>query len=352
MQALILAGGKGIRLRPLTIHTPKPILPIVNRPFLLYQIDLLKRGGANDITLSLSYQPGKIEEIIGNGEEYGVHIRYTTETVPLGTAGAYRNLSDYLQSTSVVINGDILTSLDLADVIRFHREKGAVATIVTTPVADPAGLGIVEFESDGRVRSFREKPHADAIARNTINAGVYVFEPGLLELIPGDRAYSFEEDLFPALVEANERFYAYVWEGYWLDIGIPSRYLQGNLDVLSGRIQGSPVRDVSVLTSDESERFEFIGDGEPPRIDAISYIDQSCTIKAGSDIAASVLGPNCFVEEKGHIENSVVLSGARIGAFAVVRNSVIGRGAIVGRNATVDGAVLGDKSSLTDYTNI
>ncbi len=350
MQALILAGGKGIRLRPLTIHTPKPILPVVNRPFLLYQVDLLKRGGANDITLSLSYQAGKIEEIIGNGEEHGVHIRYTTETVPLGTAGAYRNLRDYLTSTAVVINGDILTSLDLGDVIRFHNEKGAMATIVTTPVADPAGLGIVEFESDGRVRSFKEKPHVDAIAQSTINAGVYIFEPSLLELIPSDQPYSFEEDLFPALVEANEKFYAYVWDGYWLDIGIPSRYLQGNLDVLHGHIQASHVSSTSGMK--EREHFLFTGDGEPPRIDAQSVIDPSCTIKSGNDITSSVLGPNCFVEERGRIENSVVHSGARVGAFAVVRDSIIGRGAIVGRNATVEGAVLGDKSSLTDYTII
>jgi mannose-1-phosphate guanylyltransferase len=351
MHALILAGGKGIRLRPLTIHTPKLILPIVNCPFLLYQIDLLKRGGANDITLSLSYQPGKIEEIIGNGEDYGVHIRYTTETVPLGTAGAYKSLSDYLTSTAVVVNGDILTSLDLGDVIRFHREKGAMATIVTTPVSNPAGLGIVEFESDGRVRSFKEKPHVAAITESTINAGVYVFEPSILELIPHDQPYSFEEDLFPALVEANEKFYAYVWDGYWLDIGTPSRYLQGNLDILNGCIEASHLSNISGL-KDYREQFVFTGNGEPPRIDGLSVIDPSCTIKSGNDITSSVLGPNCFVEEKGRIENSVVHSGARVGAFAVVRNSIIGRGAIVGRNATVDGAVLGDKSSLTDYTII
>lgn len=328
MQALILAGGKGTRLRPLTIHTPKPIVPILNRPFLLYQIDLLKQAGIRDITLSLSYQPGKIEEILGDGEAFDVSIHYTVETSPLGTAGAYRNANQHLTETAVVLNGDTLTSLDLADVIACHREKKAAATIVLVPVENPSVYGLVETEPDGRVRAFLEKPKADEIRGNTINAGIYILEPHLLDLVPADEPYSFEYQLFPKLLAQNEAFFAYVWYGYWLDIGTPARYLQANRDLLAGRLNGA----------------------QPPRIDEHSMIDPSCTIKAGVEIRNSVLGPNCLIEERARIEGSVIWAGTRIGPAAVVQNSVIGRSGIVGRNSIVDGAFLGDKSNLTDYS--
>ncbi|MBV9959159.1 MAG: nucleotidyltransferase family protein, partial [Acidobacteria bacterium] len=161
MQALILAGGKGTRLRPLTVYTPKPVVPICNRPFLLYQIDTLRRAGITDITLSLSYQPHKIEQQLGDGSEFGVHLRYTTEPQPMGTAGAYKYAEDLIREPTVVFNGDILTDLDLKAVIREHDERGATATIVLTPVENPSAYGLVETEPDGRVRRFLEKPKAE-----------------------------------------------------------------------------------------------------------------------------------------------------------------------------------------------
>lgn len=342
MQSLILAGGKGTRLRPLTIHTPKPVVPIVNRPFLLYQIDLLKKAGVKDVTLSLSYQPGKIEEILADGQEYGVRIRYAVEASPLGTAGAYKNAQEHLSQATVVFNGDIFTDLNLAEVIAYHREKKAAATIVLTPVENPSAYGLVETEDDGRVRRFLEKPKPEEITCNTINAGVYVLEPHILNYIPEGEPFSFEYQLFPALLAANEPFYAYTWEGYWLDIGAPSRYLQAHYDLLGGNLHSYHVeRQPLNLAS---------GDGESPRVDALSVVDPSCTLKAGVEIVNSVLGPNCLIEDRTRIEDSVIWAGARVGTAAVIRRSVIGKGGIIGRNAVVEGAVLGDKSSLTDYT--
>src|SRR5256714_7465689 len=209
MQSLILAGGKGTRLRPLTIHTPKPVVPIVNRPFLLYQIDLLKKAGVKDVTLSLSYQPGKIEEILADGQEYGVRIRYAVGASPLGTAGAYKNAQEHLSQAAIVFNGDIFTDLNLAEVIAYHREKKAAATIVLAPVENPSAYGLVETEPDGRVRRFLEKPKPDEITCNTINAGVYVLEPHILNYIPAGEKFSFEYQLFPALLANNEPFYAH-----------------------------------------------------------------------------------------------------------------------------------------------
>lgn len=342
MQSLILAGGKGTRLRPLTIHTPKPVVPIVNRPFLLYQVDLLKRAGIKDVILSLSYQPGKIEEILADGQDYGVRIRYAVEASPLGTAGAYKNAQEHLNQPSIVFNGDIFTDLDLAGVIAYHREKQAAATIVLTPVENPSAYGLVETEADGRVRRFLEKPKPEEITCNTINAGVYVLEPHLLNYIPADEPFSFEYQLFPAILAGGEPFYAYTWTGYWIDIGAPARYLQAHYDLLSGRVKSYDIERLPLATSN--------GDGEPPRVDELSVVDPRCTLKPGVEIVNSVLGPNCLIEERARIEHSVLWAGTRVGSGAVVRHSVIGKSGIIGRSATVDGAILGDKSLLTDYT--
>ncbi len=217
MQALILAGGKGTRLRPLTVYTPKPIVPICNRPFLLYQIDTLRRAGITDITLSLSYQPDKIEQLLGDGSAHGVKLKYTVEPQPMGTAGAYKFAEDLIREPTVVFNGDILTDLDLKAVIREHSDRQATATVVLTPVENPSAYGLVETESDGRIRRFLEKPKADEITCNTINAGTYILEPKVLDLIPTGETHSFEYGLFPELLKRNETFYCARLTSYVLD---------------------------------------------------------------------------------------------------------------------------------------
>ena len=234
MQALILAGGKGTRLRPLTVYTPKPIVPICNRPFLLYQIDTLRRAGIKDITLSLSYQPHKIEQLLGDGSDYGVNLKYTVEPQPMGTAGAYKYAEELIREPTVVFNGDILTDLDLKAVIREHNARKATATIVLTPVDNPSAYGLVETEPDGRVHRFLEKPKPDEITVNTINAGTYILEPRVLDYIPAGENHSFEYGLFPTLLEKGEPFFAHIPQRtYWIDIGTPERYLQAHMDLLA-----------------------------------------------------------------------------------------------------------------------
>lgn len=342
MQALILAGGKGTRLRPLTIHTPKPVVPIVNRPFLNYQIDLLKRAGVKDITLSLSYQPGKIEELFADGQDYGVRIHYAVEATPLGTGGAYKNAQAYLKETAIVFNGDVLTDMDLARIVAFHKEKKAAATLVLVPVSDVSAYGVVETDEDGRVRRFLEKPKPGETHCNTINAGCYILEPSILDYVPEGETYSFEYQVFPQILAAGERIYSYVWNDYWLDIGTPERYLQAHYDLINDKLPTHPVYRYKAVTGSQAEA----------RIDDVSVIDPTCVIKPGAEIINSVLGPNCIVEEKARIENSVLWAASRIGKEAVVTGSVIGKSGIVGRNSTVNNTFLGDKSSLTDYTLI
>ncbi len=348
MQALILAGGKGTRLRPLTLYTPKPIVPIANRPFLIYQIETLRNAGISDIILSLNYQPDKIQQVLDDGAEFGVKLRYLTEPNPMGTAGAYRFAADFLHETTVVFNGDILTDLDLHKVITQHQEREATATIVLTPVENPSAYGLVETETDGRVKRFLEKPSMEEIERlkiNTINAGTYILEPKVLDYIPSGESYSFEYGLFPDLLKRQEPFYAYIpdAENYWLDIGTPERYLQAHKDFVSGKVRH--------LTLEDTRHLAEIS--HTAEINERSYISKDCIIKPGAKIINSFLGHGVHVEEKAVIENSVIWSHTRINNNAQISNSIIGRGCHIGRFCLVtNGAVIGDKTSLTDYTQV
>ena len=342
MQALILAGGKGTRLRPLTVYTPKPIVPICNRPFLLYQIDTLRRAGITDITLSLSYQQNKIEQLLGDGSDYGVALRYKVEPQPMGTAGAYKFAEELIREPTVVFNGDILTDLDLKAVIREHNERKAMATVVLAPVDNPRSYGLVETESDGRIRQFLEKPREDEITVNTINAGTYVLEPKVLDYIPAGENHSFEYGLFPNLLARQEAFYAHIPQRtYWIDIGTPERYLTAHHDLLANRVGRIHIK----------ERRGNFDSATIAEIDDLSMIGDDCSIKPGAQIINSVLGQGCFVEERARIENSVIWPHARLSTAASVTDAIVGRGCHIGRSAVVGaGTVLGDKTSLTDYT--
>ena len=346
MQALILAGGKGTRLRPLTVYTPKPIVPVVNRPFLLYQIEILSRAGISDIVLSLSYQPDKIEDLLGDGSDFGVKLRYVTEPTPMGTGGAYRFAAEEIRDTTVVLNGDILTDLDISGVISFHRERKAEATISLVPVDDPSAYGLVEIDSDNSVKRFLEKPKKEDVAAlniNTVNAGIYVLEPSILDLIPQGENRSFEYDVFPQILEKKPPFFGYVLsENYWRDLGNPRSYLEAHHDFFAGKIKGFEIEGLAI--SDIATAAI---------VDKRSVIGAGCVIKPGAKVTSSAIGPGVHIEEKAVIENSVIWSHTRISAAAEIRNAVVGRSCHIGRNAIVtDGSVLGDKTSLSDYTKV
>ena len=343
MQALILAGGKGTRLRPLTMHTPKPIVPIANRPLLVYQLELLKRAEVRDVILSLSYQPQKIEDKLLDGTDHRVRISYTVEAVPLGTAGAFRNAAGLIRETTVVLNGDVLTDINLSEVLERHRERDAAATIVLAPVPNPTEYGFVETDDAGRVKRFVEKPEPEEVTADTINAGIYVLEPRVLDYIPEGEPFMFEYDVFPKLLEAGEAFYGYTWRGYWRDVGSAPSYWQANMDVLAGR-----VKLLDKLPAERGEKFDA-----SVEIDALSVVDPSCTLKQGVQIINSVVSRNCYVEERARIENSVIRGGTRIGPLATITGAVVGKGCHIGRVVTVaSSAVLGDKSVVADYSQI
>ncbi|OFW30868.1 MAG: hypothetical protein A3H97_19055 [Acidobacteria bacterium RIFCSPLOWO2_02_FULL_65_29] len=350
MKAILLAGGKGTRLRPLTIHTPKPIVPIFERPFLNYQLDLLKRVPEIDqVILSLNYQPRRIEHIFGDGGESGLSIRYVVEPAPLGTAGAVRYAGEALRESVVVFNGDVLTEIDLASVIALHRERKAKATIVLTPVENPSAYGLVETDEAGNVRRFLEKPKPDEITCDTINAGIYVLEPDTFDRIPADTPWSIERSYFPSLIERGETFVAYVDRGYWIDIGTPAKYTQVHRDIMDGhfrstRFAGGPIAWVS-----EDARVD-----EGAVLEAPCFIDEGTVVKAGARIGPySVVGRQCHVEEHATVAQSILWANTRICQDALVSQSILGRQCHVGRSATIEnGVVLGDKSVVTDFSRL
>ena len=351
MKAILLAGGKGTRLRPLTIHTPKPIVPIFDRPFLHYQLDLLKRVPEIDgVILSLNYQPRRIEEMFGDGSSSAMSLRYVVEPAPLGTAGAVRYAAQSLHDSVVVFNGDILTQVDLAAVIARHRERRAKATIVLTPVENPAAYGLVETDADSNIRRFIEKPNADDITCDTINAGIYVLEPDTFDRIPKDTPWSIERSFFPSLIEQGDTFVAYVSRGYWIDIGTPAKYMQVHRDIMDGLYRTAPFADAASTTwISPQARVE---DGAS--IEGPCFIDEGTVVKTGARLGPySVVGRQCHIEEHASIEQAIVWANSRISQEAIVRQSILGRHCHVGRSATVeDGVVLGDKSVVTDYSRL
>jgi mannose-1-phosphate guanylyltransferase len=351
MKAILLAGGQGTRLRPLTLGTPKPVVPIFNRPFLAYQLDLVAAvPEIDEVVLSLNYQPDRIEQVLGDGSRFGARIRYAVEPAPLGTGGAIKFAAGSTGDTVVVFNGDVLTSIDLAAVIRLHRERRARATIVLTPIDDPSAYGLVETDAEDNVRRFLEKPKPEDVTTRNINAGVYVLEPDTFDRIPDGVPWSIERGYFPSLVERGETFVAYLYEGYWIDIGTPEKYRQVHHDIMSGRFAAAPFLespDRRVI----SDRARLHADAS---VDGPCFIDDGAVIEAGARILSnSVIGRDCQVGAGATIDGAILWPGCRVGADSSLVGALVGRGCVLGAHVTLGpSAMLGDATVLTDYTRL
>ena len=340
MKALILAGGEGTRLRPLTLAMPKPVVPVVNIPFLRYQLELLHKHSVNEVILSLGYQPQKIEAVLGDGSGIGMKIHYVVEQSPLGTGGAYKNAEALLDGPTVVFNGDILCDLDLTAVMKEHQLHQATATLVLTRVQNPSAYGLVETTDNDRITRFLEKPSADEITCNTINAGIYILEPEVLKVIPSCENYSFERGVFPGLLRDQQPVYAYVSEGYWIDIGTPQKYLQVHQDILHRRFC-PPMSPVAAA----------------PSLAATAQVDQNSQFAPGvgigevAKVQSSSLGEGCSVGNNAIVESCVLWSGVSVGDNARLVGCILGKNCRIGRNAVISrGVVLGDHSVVTDYS--
>jgi mannose-1-phosphate guanylyltransferase len=327
MEAVILVGGQGTRLHPLTLRTPKPMLPFAGVPFLTHQISRLRAAGVDHLVLATSYRSEVFAAHFGNGDDLGLRIDYVTETEPLGTGGGIRNVLERLESGPddpiLIANGDVLSGHDLHAQLELHRRRDAAVTLHLVEVEDPRAFGCVPTDSHNRVTAFIEK--SPSPVTNRVNAGCYVFARRVIELIPAGRPVSVERETFPQLLEANEVVLGYIDNAYWLDVGTPAAFVKGSADVVEG------VVDSPALPGPTGE----------------ALIHEDAEVMPGAVISGgSVIGPRARIEARATVHASVVADGVVIESGAVVARSLVGAGARIGAKTTVTEAVIGEGAMI------
>ncbi len=341
MQAVILVGGQGTRLRPLTATVPKPIVPLVDRPFMNFMLEWLRRHGVEDVIMSCGFLASSVREVLGDGSSVGLRLQFVEEPTPLGTAGALKLAEPMLDERFLMLNGDVLTDIDLTAQIAQHERTGASGTLALVPVEDPSAYGLVVLEEDRAVREFIEKPSPDRAVGNLISAGAYVLERRILELVPPGRAVSIEREVWPRLV--GDGLYGFPSDSYWLDIGTPAGYLKGTFDIIEGNVE-TAVRDrlgSDWLAVEEDVRIE--GRVIPPAV-----LGRGVSVGPGAHVGSlAVLGENVTVGAGSTVERAVVLKDSQIGEGCELRDCIVAAGCSVGpRTRITGGAVLGDGVSV------
>ncbi len=351
MKAVVMAGGEGTRLRPLTSNQPKPMVPIVGKPCLEHILELLRSHGFREVVVTVAFLPQAIRSYFGDGENLGIDIQYSVEESPLGTAGSVRHASERLDDTVLVISGDALCDIDLNEIVTFHREKGAAVTIGLKSVDNPLEFGIVVTDEEGRVERFLEKPSWGQVFSDTINTGIYVLEPEVLRHVPTDRPFDFSTELFPLLLEMGRPIYGCVCDGYWQDIGNLDQYRQANFDALDGKvdlaISGMRIRgDIWVGEGVEIDDLEGV---EGP-----AFIGNYTAISPESSVGPyTVLGPVTTLRERARLSRTVVDSSCYIGRSAVIEGAVLGRNCDIRPHARIhEGVAIGDQVTIGDQAVI
>ncbi len=341
MKAIILVGGEGLRLRPLTCNLPKPMVPIVNRPFLEHMVENIKRHDIREIILAICYLPDRIRSYFGDGRDFGVKLTYAVEKTPLGTGGAVKNAEQFLNDTFLVFNGDIFTDLDLTDMVKFHRNNKAKATIALTPVEDPTAYGVVEIDNQSKVKRFIEKPSWERVTSNLINAGTYVLEPEVLKLIPSGIHCMIERGLFPDLVEQGVPFFGYRSHAYWIDTGKPADYLRLHHDILMGKaVSRFPGKSVA----DDVWVEEGCNIHPSAKLIGPVVMGRDCTIEQNAQISGpSVLGKGCIIGQDSVVDEAILWEKVKLGKNVTIRNSVVCNNSVIGDNTwVIDGSIIGD----------
>jgi mannose-1-phosphate guanylyltransferase len=342
VQALILAGGEGTRLRPLTSTIPKPVVPLVDQPFISYMLEWLRGHGVDDVILSCGFMAAGVRSVLGDGSELGIRLRCVEEPRPLGTGGALKFAQQWLDERFFMLNGDVLTDIDLTAQLSQHEQTGARTTLALIAVEDPSTYGLVRRHPNLSVKAFVEKPGPDQIDTDLISAGAYIMERDVLDgMAPAGTNFSIERDVFPRLVGSG--LFGYEAGGYWLDIGTPSRYLQGTFDILEGNVSteiGRRLADASLILIDHAS--------VAGRVVAPSIVGPGCVVAEGAIVGGrAVLGRDVTVANDAHVESSVLLDGVSIGARTVVRSSIIGPRVTIGEHCHIDGGVvLGEAAKI------
>jgi len=338
MQAVILVGGEGTRLRPLTSTVPKPVVPLVDRPFIAYMLEWLTSHGVDDVIMSCGFLATAVRNVLGDGSAYGIRLRFVEEPDPRGTAGALKYAEPLLDERFLMLNGDVLTDLDLTAQMRQHEETGATATLALVAVEDPSAYGLVRLADGGQVREFVEKPSVDQIDTNRISAGAYVLEREILDRVPPDANVSIEREIWPQLIGSG--LYGFdAGAAYWLDIGTPDRYLRGTFDIIESRVKTAVADRMAGGFLAVSDQAAIDGRVIPPAL-----VEPRARIAEGTDVGPLVvLGAGVSIGAGSTVERCVVLQGAQIGENCVLRDCIVAAGARVGdRTQITDGAVLGE----------
>jgi mannose-1-phosphate guanylyltransferase len=348
LKGVILAGGKGTRMSPLTNLTPKPMLPLINKPFMEYFITRLKSFGVNEIILSTGYLPDFFNSYFGDGSKFGVKLICVTESAPLGTCGAVKNAEKYLGNEAfMVFNGDVLTTLNLKNMISFHKSKKADITISLSPVEDPTAYGLVPVDKDSRVKEFLEKPSMEEISTNLINAGTYIIEPHIMGHVPAGENYSFERGLFPKILKLGYRIFGFATNDYWLDVGTPEKYMSAHMDILDRKVPFDfPYKKVYSNI--------YIGDGTEYTKDNLitGPVVVGENTKIGTDaklLPLTVVGSNCVISSGTSISESLIFDGCIIGKNCIIRNSIVGKNVKISDNVKIErGSIIGDNSTIEE----
>ncbi len=345
MKAVVMAGGEGTRLRPLTSNQPKPMVPIVGKPCIEHILELLKRHGLNDVIVTVAFLPQAIRTYFGDGETLGMQIGYSVEESPAGTAGSVRLASDRLDETFVVISGDALCDIDLTALVEFHKQKGAAVTIGLKSVDNPLEFGIVVTDDQGKVERFLEKPSWGQVFSDTINTGIYVLDPEVLKHIPADRPFDFSKELFPLLLEMGRPIYGKVCEGYWQDIGNLDQYRQANYDALDEKVQ---LNIPGIRLRGNLWIGETVDIDDLERVEGPAFIGNYCRISPGATVGAySVLGPSVTLRERARTARSIVDASTYIGRNALIEGAIIGRSCDIRSHVRVhEGVAIGDEVSI------
>jgi mannose-1-phosphate guanylyltransferase len=339
LKAVILVGGMGVRLRPLTDIYPKPMVPVLNHPFLEYTLAHLKKFSIEDVVLAMSYLPDEIRKYFGDGERFGMRLTYCIEEEPLGTAGAVKNAADYLDGPFIVLNGDnVFLEMVFKKALAFHDEKKAKVTIFLTWVEDPSAFGVVETDENYKVLRFIEKPPPGVTESHWINAGGYILDPGVLEYVPAGQYYMFEKGLFPSLLNMAVPVCGYPYPGYWLDVGTPGKYHALNMDLLMSKVPNPLMPD---WRPDKIYRGPDIAAHPSAVITAPAIIGSGCRIGKNVRITGPAsIGRDCFLEDGARLENSVLWDGVRVGAGARLNRCIVSSHNIIAGQQELTGCVV------------
>lgn len=329
MKAVIMAGGEGTRLRPLTCNRPKPMVPIVNKPVMEHIVELLKKHNLNEVAVTLQYMPDLIKEYFNDGSEYGIKIKYYVEQMPLGTAGSVKNAEEFLNDTFIVISGDALTDIDLSKAIEFHKSKSSMATLILKKVDIPLEYGVVVIDEESRITRFLEKPSWGEVFSDTVNTGIYILSPDVLKYFNKNEMFDFSKDLFPMLLKEKKPMYGFVTEDYWCDIGDLRAYVQAHMDIMNGLVK------LNIPGNTHSEGI-WVGEG--------SEIEENSTIKA-----PCIIGRNCRIKKGTVIGNfSVIGDNNIIDERAGIKRSIIWKNCIIDKNVQLRGGIICNKVHLRD----